>query len=61
MFHLQTSKKILIIKPKKFVGGSSAVPTVFFWAHWYMYQDCDFNKSIGQHTVRHTDKSYGSM
>ena len=30
-----------MIKPKKYVGGSSAVPRVFL-AYWYMYQDWDF-------------------
>ena len=28
----------------------------FFWAYWYMYQSQDFNKSIGEHTVRQTDR-----
>ena len=49
-----------MIKPKKQVGCSSAVTRVFL-ALWYMYQDRDFNKSIEEHTVRQTDKSYGSM
>ena len=31
----------------------------FFLAYWYMCQD--FNKSIGEHIARETDKSYGSI
>ena len=38
----------------------SAVPRVF-WAYWHMHQDWDFNKSIGEHIDRQTDKSYGSI
>ena len=33
----------------------SAIPRVF-WAYQYMYWDRDFNKSIGEHTVRQTDQ-----
>ena len=28
----------------------------FFGAYWYIYRDRDFNKSIGEHTVRHADR-----
>ena len=45
-----------MIQPKKkYIRGSSAVPRVF-WAHWYMYRDGDFNKSIGEHTVSQADR-----
>ena len=27
-----------------------------FWGYRYMYWDQDFNKSIGEHTVRQTDR-----
>ena len=27
----------------------------FFWAYQYMYQDQDFEESIGEYTVRQTD------
>ena len=39
----------------------------FFWAYRYMYQDQDFNESIGERTVREretdrqTNKNYGSI
>ena len=28
----------------------------FFWAYWYMHRDRDFKKSIGEHTIRQTDR-----
>ena len=28
----------------------------FLWTYWYMYRDQDFNKSIGERTVRQTDR-----
>ena len=28
----------------------------FFWAYRYMYRDRDFNESIGEHTVKQTDR-----
>ena len=40
--------------------SEGSVPAVsypeFFWAYWYMYRERDFNESIGEHTVRETDR-----
>ena len=45
-----------MIKPKKYVGGSSAVPRVFFWHTGTCTKTGIFYKSIGEHTVRQTDR-----
>ena len=37
--------KKIMINPKNIFGV--AVPYLEFWPYWYMYQDRDFNKSIG--------------
>ena len=55
MFHLLNFKKILMIKQKRMLEVPVSYP-VFFWACQYMEWDQDFNKSIGECTVRQTDQ-----
>ena len=43
-----------MIKQKNMLGVAVPYPE-FFWTYWYMYRDQDFNKSIGDRTVRQTD------
>ena len=33
----------------------------YMWAYRYMYQDWDFNESIGERTVRQTDRQTGQQ
>ena len=44
-----------MIKPKKYVWGSSALPRVFLGILVHT------GTSVGEHLVRQTSKSYGSM
>ena len=49
-----------MIKTKEMLVVTVPYPE-FFWTCWYMHWDRDFNKAIGEHTVRLTNKGYGSM
>ena len=61
MFHLLNFQKYINDSAKKNMLGVAVTYPEFFWAYWYMYWDLDFNKSIGEHTIRQTEKSYSSM
>ena len=59
-FIYETSKKILMIKPKKYVGGSSAVPRVFFGILVHVPRLGFFTKVLeSTPSDRQTEKSYG--
>ena len=54
-------KQKIKIKIKQNVLGVTVPYLEIFWAYRYMYWDQDFNKSIGERTVRQTNDSYGSI
>ena len=56
MFHLLNFQKIIVINPKKNMLVVAVLCPEFFWAYWYMHRDRDFKKSIGEHTIRQTDR-----
>ena len=49
-------KQKIKIKIKQNVLGVTVPYLEIFWAYRYMYWDQDFNKSIGERTVRQTDQ-----
>ena len=53
MFNILNFQKILIIKQKNMLEVAVLYPE-FFKHSGCMYWDQDFNKSIGERTVRHT-------
>ena len=48
-------KKILAIKQKNMLEVTVSNPE-FFWAYQVHVLNQDFNKSIGEHTIRETDR-----